>query len=33
MRVGGPYTVTVTYIGYADNVTEGITLFRTTFLC
>lgn len=26
MRVGGPYTVTVTYIGYADNVTEGITL-------
>lgn len=26
MRVGGPYTVTVTYIGYADHVTEGITL-------
>lgn len=26
MRVGGPYTVKVTFIGYRDNVTEGITL-------
>ena len=26
MRVGGPYTVEITYIGYSDNVAEGITL-------
>lgn len=26
MRVGGPYTVEVTYIGYGKNTTEGITL-------
>src|SRR5690554_2408276 len=26
MRVGGPYTVEITYIGYGDNVAEGITL-------
>ena len=26
MRVGGPYTVEITYIGYGDNITEGITL-------
>ncbi len=26
MRVGGPYTVEVSYIGYGDNITEGITL-------
>ncbi len=26
MRVGGPYTVEVTYIGYGSNTTEGITL-------
>lgn len=26
MRVGGPYTVTVTYIGYNDHVTDGINL-------
>lgn len=26
MRVGGPYTVKVTFIGYRDHVTEGITL-------
>ncbi|NLP30588.1 MAG: carboxypeptidase regulatory-like domain-containing protein, partial [Clostridiales bacterium] len=26
MRVGGPYTVEITYIGYGDNTTEGITL-------
>ena len=26
MRVGGPYTVEISYIGYGDNTTEGITL-------
>src|SRR5690554_1423901 len=26
MRVGGPYTVKVSYIGYGDNITDGITL-------
>lgn len=26
MRVGGPYTVKVTFIGYRDHITEGITL-------
>src|SRR5690554_3286869 len=26
MRVGGPYTVEISYIGYGDNITEGITL-------
>src|SRR5690554_477322 len=26
MRVGGPYTVEVSYIGYGNNITEGITL-------
>lgn len=26
LRIGGPYTVTVTYIGYRDNITEGISL-------
>lgn len=26
MRVGGPYSVKVTYIGYGDNTTDGISL-------
>lgn len=26
MRVGGPYTVEVSYIGYGNNITEGITI-------
>jgi outer membrane receptor for ferrienterochelin and colicin len=26
MRVGGPYTVEISYIGYGNNITEGITL-------
>lgn len=26
MRVGGPYTVEVSYIGYADDITEGIII-------
>ena len=26
MRVGGPYTVEISNIGYGDNITEGITL-------
>ncbi|MDD2931679.1 MAG: carboxypeptidase regulatory-like domain-containing protein [Fermentimonas sp.] len=26
MRVGGPYTVEVSYIGYGNNITDGITL-------
>ncbi|MEM7658693.1 MAG: carboxypeptidase regulatory-like domain-containing protein [Bacteroidota bacterium] len=36
LQVGGPYTVSVTYVGYADNVQEGIYLglgqtFRQNF--
>ena len=26
MRVGGPYRVEVSYIGYGDNITDGITI-------
>ena len=26
MRVGGPYTIVISYIGYSDNVTEGVTI-------
>lgn len=26
LRVGGPYTITVSYIGYAKNITENVTL-------
>src|SRR5690606_2977423 len=26
MRVGGPYTVEISYIGYGDNIAENITL-------
>src|SRR5690554_7868514 len=26
MRVGGPYTIVISYIGYGNNITEGITL-------
>ena len=26
MRVGGPYTIEISYIGYSDNITEGIII-------